>query len=85
MIPVALILVTSLALNILNPVTIWIPLILILALWYVVLMLWERANYVFGLEWCIAKIADGLIRMDAESADRDKKVMRNYHGGKLND
>lgn len=72
MLPVVLFLGTTLALNILNPVTIWIPLILILILWYVVLMLWEKANYVFGLEWCIAKISTVVI--PGKKQDGDEKL-----------
>ncbi|MEX2684922.1 MAG: hypothetical protein Q6373_025330 [Candidatus Sigynarchaeota archaeon] len=40
--------------------TIWLALALIIVTWAVVLWLWEKTSYAFGLEWLIAKIS-GLI------------------------
>ncbi|MHA1683469.1 MAG: heparan-alpha-glucosaminide N-acetyltransferase domain-containing protein [Promethearchaeota archaeon] len=42
---------------------IWVPVILIILFWHGFLKLWEKVNYVFGLEWFIAKISEKLIPM----------------------
>ncbi|MBD3353304.1 MAG: hypothetical protein GF364_17620 [Candidatus Lokiarchaeota archaeon] len=50
---------------------IWFLLIGIFLLWYIVLKLWEKANYAFGLEWCIAKLSEIFIPVKrAEKGER---------------
>ncbi len=44
-----------------NEVQIWFVLVGILILWYVILSLWEKVNYAFGMEWTIAKLSEVLI------------------------
>lgn len=44
--------------NQLDVIQIWVAIVLIFLLWHVVLITWEKANYAFGLEWCIAKISE---------------------------
>ncbi len=56
--------------NAFNPVTIWFALILIFVVWQVVLKLWEKVNYAFGLEWCIAKISTVIIPIRRQEADK---------------
>lgn len=50
---------------------IWFAVILIFALWYVVLALWEKVDYALGLEWCIAKLSAIFIPMK-RSESREK-------------
>ncbi|MFX0101736.1 MAG: heparan-alpha-glucosaminide N-acetyltransferase domain-containing protein [Candidatus Hodarchaeota archaeon] len=42
-------------------ISIWPALVTIFVIWGVVLWLWEKINYAFGLEWFIAKISGVLI------------------------
>ncbi len=55
--------------SIFNATTIWFAVILILLLWYVLLELWEKIDYAFGLEWCIAKISEVLIPSKRREVD----------------
>jgi hypothetical protein len=52
---------------------IWFALIGIFVLWGVVLWLWEKVNYVFGLEWFIAKISAVLIPSKRKKTEGEKQ------------
>ncbi len=49
------------SMGIFNTTTIWFAVILIFLLWYVIFEFWEKIDYAFGLEWCIAKISKVLM------------------------
>ncbi|NMC06354.1 MAG: hypothetical protein GYA24_14145, partial [Candidatus Lokiarchaeota archaeon] len=57
-------------------VTIWLALALIIVTWAVVLWLWEKVDYVFGLEWLIAKISGVII-------PSKRRVRKEAGGGRL--
>jgi hypothetical protein len=44
-----------------DAIQIWLPMILIFALWQLVFTLWEKVNYVFSMEWLIAKVSGLLL------------------------
>ncbi|MHA1871791.1 MAG: hypothetical protein ACTSXF_12655, partial [Promethearchaeota archaeon] len=54
----------------LNKFQVWWPLIGIYLLWFLVLWLWEKVDYAFGLEWFIAKLSYILIHAKRSEADK---------------
>ncbi len=59
--------IPSYGLQIFDPIMIWVAMLLIIVFWYVILALWEKVNYAFGMEWFIAKLSVILIPIKKRS------------------